>query len=157
MATYDPVITPTVFYADPIAAMRWLEKALGFETVLLVQGSDGGVGYSEMAFNGGVISVAGEWAGDQLGGAKMHSPKNLDGAGTQFLWVKVPDVDAHCAAARGAGAQIAQEPEDQFYGARTYRVRDPEGHIWCFTQAVRDIPVEEQEKASGLKFKNKLD
>ena len=60
------------------------------------------------------------------------------------------DVDAHCARARDVGARIWAEPETQFYGARTYRAMDPEGHIWSFSQAVREVSVADMEKASGL-------
>ena len=31
------------------------------------------------------------------------------------------------------------EPEDQFYGDRTYRARDCEGLMWTFAQHVRDV------------------
>jgi hypothetical protein len=36
MPRFSPVFTPTAFYRDPLAAMRWLEDALGFETCMLV-------------------------------------------------------------------------------------------------------------------------
>ena len=42
------------------------------------------------------------------------------------------------------------EPETQFYGARSYRCRDLEGHIWAIAQAVRAVTREEAEAASGL-------
>ena len=44
----------------------------------------------------------------------------------------VDDVDAHCARARGAGAEILVEPFDPEYGGRMYTCRDPEGHVWSF-------------------------
>jgi hypothetical protein len=44
------------------------------------------------------------------------------------------------------------EPEDQFYGDRTYRAVDPEGHVWTFAQTVRQVTREEAEQASGLKI-----
>lgn len=50
------------------------------------------------------------------------------------------------------GAILVQEPADQFYGDRTYRARDPEGHVWTFGQTVRRVSREEAEKASGLKI-----
>ena len=48
--------------------------------------------------------------------------------------------------------QILAEPSDQFYGDRTYRAADIEGHIWSFGQTVRQVSREEAEKASGLKI-----
>ena len=65
------------------------------------------------------------------------------------------DIDAHCARARAAGAEIIMEPADQFYGHRTYRARDPGGHVWTFSQVVRDVSAAEMESASGLKVSTK--
>jgi uncharacterized glyoxalase superfamily protein PhnB len=44
--------------------------------------------------------------------------------------VHVPDVDAHHARVRAAGADILYGPRDEDYGQREYGVRDPEGHTW---------------------------
>ena len=67
------------------------------------------------------------------------------------------DIDAHCERARKAGAEILQEPETKFYGDRTHRVRDPEGHIWTFGVTEKRMTPEEWDKASGLTTKKRLD
>ena len=158
-----PAIVSCVFYKDPIAAMKWLETAFGFETTTLVTDPEGKVGHAEMSFLDAPIGIAGEWDGEwggatMLGGARMKSPANLGGAGSQFIRIELPkDLDAHCARARAAGARITTEPEDQFYGARTYRAMDPEGHIWNFSQTVRVVSGEEMEAASGLKIRTSLE
>jgi uncharacterized glyoxalase superfamily protein PhnB len=158
-----PAIVSCVFYKDPIAAMHWLEEAFGFETTTLLTDAEGKVGHAEMSFLDAPIGIAGEWDGQwgdvsMLGGARMKSPANLDGCGTQFIRIELPkDLDAHCARARAAGARITGEPEDQFYGARTYRAMDPEGHIWNFSQTVRVVSGEEMEAASGLKIRTSLE
>ena len=51
------------------------------------------------------------------------------------------------------GATIVAEPEDQFYGDRTYRAVDPEGHVWTFSQHVRDVGRAEAEEARGVTIK----
>jgi uncharacterized glyoxalase superfamily protein PhnB len=154
-----PAIVSCVFYKDPIAAMKWLEAAFGFETTTLLTDADGNVGHAEMSFLDAPIGIAGEWGGGtMLGGAQMKSPANLGGAGSQFIRVELPEgLDDHCARARAAGARITAEPADQFYGARTYRAMDPEGHIWNFSQTVRVVSGEEMEAASGLKVRTSLE
>ena len=153
-----PAIVSCVFYKDPIAAMKWLEAAFGFETTTLVTDAEGKVGHAEMSFLDAPIGIAGEWDGEwggatMLGGAQMKAPASLGGAGSQFIRVELPkDLDAHCVRARAAGARITAEPEDQFYGARTYRAMDPEGHIWTVAQTVETVTREEAEAASGLKI-----
>lgn len=152
-----PAFVPAVFYREPVAALRWLEQAFGFETTTLVTDAEGNVGYSEMGFRGGAVSIAGEWDGPQIAPARMRSPASLEGVGTQFLRVGMTDgLDAHCARARAAGATITQEPEDQFYGDRTYRALDPEGHVWVFTQPVRNVALDDMEAVSGLTIRTSL-
>ena len=153
----SPVLTPTVFYRDPKAALAWLEKAFGFEIALLVTDPAGEVGHAEMSFRGARIGVGGEWSGPQLGEARILSPASLEGAGTQFIRVELEGgLDDHCAQARAAGARITQAPEEQFYGARTYRALDPEGHVWTFSQLTREVPVAEMEAATGLTIRTSL-
>jgi len=146
--------TPVVFYRDPLAAMKWLEEAFGFETSILVTDQAGNVGHAQMGYDGGVVDIGGEWSSPELlGPASLKSPVSLGGAGTQFIRVRLPSgLDRHCECARAAGARITQEPKDQFYGDRTYRALDPEGHVWNFSEAVREVSVQEMERASGLTF-----
>jgi uncharacterized glyoxalase superfamily protein PhnB len=67
------------------------------------------------------------------------------------MHIGVDDVEAHCKNARAAGAVIVQEPADQFYGDRTYRARDLEGHNWTFGQHMRVVSADEMEAASQPK------
>jgi uncharacterized glyoxalase superfamily protein PhnB len=144
--------TPAVFYQDPKAALQWLEVAFGFETTMLVTDDAGAVAHAEMSFGGGRVTIGGEWSSPEfLGPAAMKSPASLGGQGTQFIRVTLEEgLDAHCIRAEAAGARIVQRPADQFYGARTYRALDPEGHVWNFDQAIQDLEIEEMEAASGL-------
>ena len=136
-----------VFYQRPKAAIDWLEKAFGFELTLLVENDDESQIHAEMTFAGGSVSIGGEWA------AWVKSPASLAGANTQQVEIEVTDaIDAHCERARAAGARIVQEPADQFYGARTYRAVDLEGHEWSFAQPTRQVSQTEAEQASGLQF-----
>jgi uncharacterized glyoxalase superfamily protein PhnB len=151
-------LTPAVFYRDPLAALRWLEAAFGFEVSLLVTEESGAVAHAEMRFGEARFGVGGEWGSPELlGPARMRSPASLEGQGTQFIRISLQDgIDAHCAKAEAAGARITQRPADQFYGARVYRALDPEGHVWCFDQTVAEVSAADMEAASGLKIQTSL-
>jgi len=145
--TPRPSLSSAVCYRDPKAALAWLEKAFGFETVMVITDKDGNLGHSEMRFGTGIVMVGSEWTADH------KSPASIQGKNTQTVHVHLTeDIDRHCARARAAGAEIVQAPETQFYGDRTYRARDLEGHIWTFGQTVKAVTREEAEKASGLKI-----
>ena len=140
------VFTSAVCYRDAKAALDWLERAFGFEPAMIISDQEGNLAHSEMRLGDGLIMIGNEWD------AATRSPASLDGRTTQTVHVHLADdIDGHCARARAAGAVILQEPETQFYGDRTYRARDPEGHIWTFGQTVETLTPEQWDRASGLK------
>jgi uncharacterized glyoxalase superfamily protein PhnB len=140
-----PAFGSALAYKDPMKALDWLAKAFGFKRIMLITAPDGKLVHAEMTFGNGYIMVGGEWADFAA------SPATTGGRCTQILHVHIDaDIDAHCERARAAGAVVLMEPADQFYGDRTYRVRDPEGHVWTFAQTLRAVTREEAEKASGL-------
>ena len=139
--------TSALFYKDPLAALAWLEKAFGFERVMLITDNAGNLVHSQMRFGDGQIMVGTEWTD------YVASPASTGGRNTQSIHVHLADgIDAHCAQAKAAGGVIVRELENQFYGDRTYAVRDPEGHVWSFAQNVQQVSREDAEKASGLKI-----
>jgi uncharacterized glyoxalase superfamily protein PhnB len=134
---------PAVFYKDPLAALKWLEAAFGFEISSLITDADGRLAHSEMSFGGATLHVGGEWEGAIVGPARMRSPVSVEGINTQFLRIELASgIDEHCERARAAGARIVAEPENQFYGDRVYRALDPEGHVWNFNQPVHEFVAE---------------
>jgi uncharacterized glyoxalase superfamily protein PhnB len=152
IAVAAPTFAPCVFYKDPKAALEWLQRVFQFELTTLVTDASGEVAHSELSFQGGVVTVGGETQGAIFGPARMRSPASIEGINTQFVRVHLADgLDAHFAHAKAEGANVTADPEDQFYGARAYRVVDPEGHVWNFSQDVRVVSAEEMEKATGLK------
>lgn len=144
---WRPSLTSAVCYRDPKAALKFLEAAFGFELFMLIEDAEGNLVHSEMRFGNAVIMIGAEWSQDH------KSPASLGGKNTQTVHLQIAtDVDAHCERARAAGMEIIMAPETQFYGDRTYRARDPEGHIWTVGQNVKQVSREEAEQASGLKI-----
>ena len=140
-------LSSALCYRDPKAALKFLEAAFGFEVVMLIEDGEGALVHSEMAFGDALIMIGNEWTDDH------KSPASIGGKNTQTVHIHVDtDIDAHCARARAAGFEILAEPETQFYGDRTYRCRDPEGHIWTVGQTVQAVSREEAEAITGLKI-----
>ena len=138
-----PRISSALFYEDAAKAIDWLCRTFGFEVRLKVEGEGGRIEHSELALGDGLIMVGTAGATPERPRAICKSPRSVGGANTQSLCVCIDDVDAHCAHARAAGAEIAQGPETHDYGEeywadRTYEAVDLEGHHWWFMQRVRD-------------------
>jgi uncharacterized glyoxalase superfamily protein PhnB len=139
-------LTSALCYRDPKAALKFLEAAFGFELVMLIEDNDGNLVHSEMKFGDSLVMVGTEWT------ARHKSPASIEGFNTQTVHIHLDaDIDAHCERARAAGAEILMELEDQFYGDRTYRCRDPEGHFWTVGAPVRTVTQDEAEAETGLK------
>lgn len=129
---------PSVIYQDPKAAMTWLEAAFGFDTALYIEGDDGSFIHCQMRYGDALISVGQEWDDD------YKSPLKVGGKNTQLTSIQIDtDLDAHCERARAAGAVILTEPNNQFYGDRVYRCRDPEGHHWSIGQTIEAVTADE--------------
>lgn len=146
-------LSSAICYVDAKAAFRWLEAAFGFEPLMVLLDENDNLAHSEMRYGDSVVMVGNEWSDDH------RSPKNTGGKNTQTVHVQLArgeDIDAHCDRARKAGAEIIQEPDTQFYGDRTYRARDPEGHIWTFGVTVAEVGPEAWDKASGLTTRTRL-
>ena len=133
-----PTLSPSLFYDDPAAAIDFLQAAFGFELTMRVTDDEGRIGHAELACGDAIVMLGmtgwAPWA---------KSPRQLGGANTQVIHVHVDDVDAHHARAKAAGAEINMPPTDQFYGDRSYRAADPEGHMWNFAQTMREMSDDE--------------
>jgi uncharacterized glyoxalase superfamily protein PhnB len=142
-----PNLGVSIYYDDPRAAIEWLEKAFGFEPSMIITDAEGRIAHAEMTFGDGYIMVGSPW--NEI----VATPGQVDGKNTQNVHVQLSEgIDAHCERARAAGAQIEMEPEDQFYGDRSYRAIDLGGHMWTFGQTVKEMKPEEWDAASpGLK------
>ena len=115
-------LIPVVPDEDIRRAHDYLVDVLGFVSGGVVEDGDSTVVHGEVR--------AGErriWLHAAAGG--LTTPKAA-AVSTGGIVVHVPDVDAHFAHAKAAGATIAREPTDEDYGQREYGVIDPEGHNW---------------------------
>jgi uncharacterized glyoxalase superfamily protein PhnB len=133
-------VIPMLAYEDGAAAIDWLVEAFGFEERERWADDAGTIVHAELATESGTIMLATPTP-DYVSPKRLRElssearkmaevPYVIDG-----VLVEVDDVDAHFARARNAGATILSEPEDvPDVGVRHYRVEDPEGHRWMFSQ-----------------------
>lgn len=117
-----PRLNLELYYEQPVAAMRWLADAFGFELPpnLPADDSEGTPPWIE--------TRAGEAA---LMLFTREGPPS--GPPTHVPFVYVDDLDAHFARAETHGATIVQGMHQRGY--RRYVCEDLEGHRWSFAQA----------------------
>jgi uncharacterized glyoxalase superfamily protein PhnB len=134
-------VNPYLCVKDPAAAIAFYEKAFGFRCRFKMDQPDGKIGHAELQHKDGVIMV-----GPECPDIRTSAPSTLNGTPVS-LYVYVDRVDKTVESARAAGAIIAQEPQDMFWGDRIATVVDPEGHRWCFATHVRDVTPAQLAKA----------
>jgi lactoylglutathione lyase len=103
---------PIIIVSDLPAAQAFYEE-LGFEETYRFP-PEGEAGYVALQRGNSSIGIG--------GGADSEE----DAFG---YWVYVDDVDAEVERLRAAGAPIVAEPEDQPWGERVARTRDPHGNL----------------------------
>jgi uncharacterized glyoxalase superfamily protein PhnB len=138
MSSTYPDVIPMIAYEDGPKAMDWLAGAFGFRERARMTDASGRLSHGEMEAGDGMIMLASPTP--EYRGPKRHRedceqaqkwsavPYIVDG-----VLVYVDDAAAHIDRARGAGATIISELEDDGYGKR-YRAEDLEGHRWMFMQ-----------------------
>ena len=126
-------IIPTMRYRDAPAAIDWLVRVLGFQARLIVPGeNDGEIAHAQLTLEAGPhpdMIMLGSARDDDCG-ALVQAPASPAAPLTQAAYIVVPDIKAHYAHAKAAGAEIVMELADQDYGGKLYSCRDPQGQLW---------------------------
>jgi uncharacterized glyoxalase superfamily protein PhnB len=117
-------VIPVLAYPDVIQAAQWLCEAFGF-TIRLT------VGKHRVQLNIGDGAVI-------LREKRLEEENAPLGLGHAVM-VRIDDADGHCRRARESGARVTQEPVTYPYGERQYTAVDIAGHLWTFTQTIKDV------------------
>jgi uncharacterized glyoxalase superfamily protein PhnB len=120
----EATVIPVLAYPDVIQAANWLCVAFGF-TVRLT------VGNHRVQLNVGEGAV--------ILREKRPEEENAPLGIGHAVMIRVEDADAHCKRARECGARVTQEPVTYPYGERQYTAVDIAGHLWTFSQSVKDV------------------
>ena len=133
MAVHHALI-PCLRYRDAPAAIEFLCSAFGFErhAVYADEKDPSIVQHAQLVLHGQMIMLGSDRPGEVKERFRWKTPAEAGGV-TACVYAVIDDPDAHCAAARAAGARIVDEPKDnEGYPGRGYNARDPEGNVWSF-------------------------
>ncbi|MEU9236356.1 VOC family protein [Streptomyces subrutilus] len=133
---YRSAVVPHIMVGDAAAAITFYAEAFGAVEEFRIGHPEGGVLHAEIRVGEAVLML-----GDTSEGP-FTAPTALGGTSVA-LHVFVPDVDALARTAAAAGAEVVQEPADQFHGDRTVILRDPFGHLWVFLTHLEEVSGEE--------------
>jgi len=126
-------VSPFLTVQDPEAAMRFYEKAFGFEQAYANE-QDGRVVHAEMKYMGATVLLL------TLEGQHephMKTPKHSETDMPAVFCVYMKNVDDAFARAISSGATSVFEPKDVPWGERMCQVRDPDGYRWLLSEVVK--------------------
>ena len=133
-------VTPYLTVRRGQDAIAFYKKAFGAKVVTRMDDPTGKVGHADLAIGNGRFMLSDEYP--EMG---SQSPEALGGTPV-MIHLYVEDVDAVAQQAVAAGAVLERQVEDQFYGDRSGKLRDPFGHIWWVSTHIEDVPPEEMKR-----------
>jgi uncharacterized glyoxalase superfamily protein PhnB len=126
--------------SNAAAAVEFYREAFGAEERFRLTEPSGRIGHVELTLGPTVLMVADEYPEYGIVGPRA-------GASTGCrLHLHVDDADAMIERAVAAGATLVMAPQDQFYGERAGRVRDPFGHEWLIGHEIEKLTPEEMQR-----------
>jgi PhnB protein len=149
--TVDPVpghlhtVTPRLVVSDGAAAIDFYRRAFGAEELgERFSDPDGRIIHAEIRIGDSVVMITQAEGEGALGG--------LGGLVTAIMATYWEDVDAVWARAVAAGAEVMYPLEDQFYGERGGRLRDPFGQQWMLSARIEVVSPEEMGRRAASFF-----
>jgi PhnB protein len=130
-------VTPYLAVDDAARAIEYYTKAFGAIERVRMEAPGGKIGHAELEIGDSIVMLS-----DPFPQASTKPPKELGGT-SAGVFMYVDDVDAVVKRAIDAGASVAMEVADQFWGDRFGTVIDPFGHSWSIATHVEDVPPEE--------------
>ncbi len=124
-------VSPYLVVRDVCGALEFYERAFGLSPGMIYPESGTEAIYAELSYEDAVILIG-------VPRGRSTRPQGAARREGSSLYCFTPDVDALCARARAAGARVAMEPAEQFWGDRTCLLVDPDGHAWMWATHVRD-------------------
>ena len=125
---------------DAAKAIEFYTRAFGAKERGRMPGPNDTIAHAELQIGDSVVMLS-----DPMPQSPTKTPKELGGV-TSSLMLYVEDVDEFVQQAVDAGAEITMPVEDQFWGDRFGRVKDPFGHDWSIATHIEDVSPEEMEK-----------
>lgn len=144
---YLTAVTPRLVVPDGEAAIAFYAEAFGAEEVGERFAMGGRLIHAVLRIGDAAVMVT-----QDEEGAEARAPEAVGGAVTAIMATYWDDPDAVWERALAAGAEVLYPLEDQFYGERGGRLRDPFGHQWMVSKIVESVSAEEMHRRAAALF-----
>ena len=148
MAPVSPIpehlhtVTPRLVVSDGAAAIDFYIGAFGAREISeRFSDPEGRLIHTELQIGDSVVMIT-----------EADEPRSPTAGVTAIMATYWEDVDGGWERALAAGAEVMYPLEDQFYGERGGRLRDPFGQQWMLRQRIEQLAAEERESRAAQFF-----
>jgi len=136
-------ISPAIVCKGAARAIEYYKEVFHAKEIVRMPGPGGVIMHAELRIGDSVLMLSDEFPG-------MTSAPPADAPNSINLFLYTEDVDTVFSRAVKAGAKIEMPLENQFWGDRYGKIRDPFGHRWGLAQHIEDVAPEEMKKRSEV-------
>jgi uncharacterized glyoxalase superfamily protein PhnB len=121
-------------------AIDFYARAFDARELFRLTEPSGRIGHAEIKIGPATLMLA-----DEFPEHNIRGPRSLGGT-TFSIHLHVADVDTAFEQAVSAGAVVIRPLQNQFYGERSGKVRDPFGHEWLLGGHLEAVTPEEMQR-----------
>jgi len=135
-------LTPSIVCKNASRAIEFYKEVFRATEKERMAGPGGLIMHAELLIGDSILMLCDEIPGMATAPAPGNAPPSYN------LFVYLDNVDAAFQRAIQAGSKVEMPLENQFWGDRYGKVRDPFGHVWGLAQHIEDVPADEMKRRS---------
>jgi PhnB protein len=135
-------LTPSIVCKNAARAIEFYKEVFHAKEKERMSGPGGLIMHAELLIGDSMLMLCDEIPGM----ASAPAPGNNPPSHSLFLYLD--NVDTTFQRAVQAGGKVEMPLENQFWGDRYGKVRDPFGHVWGLAQHIEDVPADELKRRS---------
>jgi PhnB protein len=134
-------VTPSLVCKGAAKAIDFYKEVFHAKEINRMTGPGGSIGHAELQIGDSRLMLNDEFPGMVSAPGATHTGSSLH--------VYTDNVDALFDRAVKAGCKVEQPLQNQFWGDRYGKVRDPFGHTWGLGQHIEDVAPAEMERRAA--------
>lgn len=132
-------LTPTLVCKGAARAIDYYKEVFHAKEITRMTGPGNSIGHAELQIGDSRLMLSDEFPG-------MASAPGPTPITSSAICLYTDNVDAVFERAVKAGAKVEMPLDNQFWGDRFGKIRDPFGHQWALAQHVEDVAPAEMER-----------
>ncbi|HYV74197.1 MAG TPA: VOC family protein [Candidatus Binatia bacterium] len=135
-------ITPHIVVSDTRKAVDFYKRAFGAEERGMAEGPGGKIMHAEIKIGDSLLML-----NDEMPEFEALSPTGTKADTCVTLHLYVENADKVFSQAKAAGAIETMPLQDQFWGDRYGKLKDPFGHSWSIATHIKDLSPQQMKAA----------